>query len=148
MYRVATAHERDADLVRTSHRTESDESQRTGHLCPIVAAPLEGQAALVDTDLGHPGRLGSHPHRDRAEEALRELDRGEVTTIHSFCLALLRERPFEAGLDPDFAQLDPTASAELADRGWNDWWRREIEESPSGAIANALREGIVVGRVE
>ena len=90
----------------------------------------------------------AHPRRDRAEEALRELDRGEVTTIHSFCLALLRERPFEAGLDPDFAQLDPTASAELADRVWNDWWRREIEESPNGAIANALREGIVVGRVE
>ena len=90
----------------------------------------------------------AHPRQDRAEEALRELDRGEVTTIHSFCLALLRERPFEAGLDPDFAQLDPTASAELADRVWNDWWRREIEESPGGAIANALREGIVIGRVE
>jgi ATP-dependent exoDNAse (exonuclease V) beta subunit len=90
----------------------------------------------------------AHPRRSRAEEALRELDRGEVTTIHSFCLALLRERPFEAGLDPDFAQLDPTASAELADRVWNDWWRREIEESPNGAIANALREGIAVGRVE
>ncbi|HZI66991.1 MAG TPA: UvrD-helicase domain-containing protein, partial [Thermoanaerobaculia bacterium] len=90
----------------------------------------------------------THPRRDRAEEALRELDRGEVTTIHSFCLALLRERPFEAGLDPDFSQLDPTASAELADRVWNDWWRREIEESPNGAIANALREGIVVGRLE
>ncbi|MEO8347607.1 MAG: UvrD-helicase domain-containing protein [Acidobacteriota bacterium] len=88
------------------------------------------------------------PRRPRAEEALRELDRGEVTTIHSFCLALLRERPFEAGLDPDFAQLDPTASAELADRVWNDWWRREIEESPNGAIANALREGIALGRVE
>ncbi len=86
--------------------------------------------------------------RARAEEALRELDRGEVTTIHSFCLALLRERPFEAGLDPDFAQLDPTASAVLADRVWNDWWRREIEESPEGAIANALRQGIAVGRVE
>lgn len=86
--------------------------------------------------------------RARAEEALRELDRGEVTTIHSFCLALLRERPFEAGIDPDFAQLDPAASSELANRVWNDWWKHEVEQRPGGAIANALRQGLAVGRVE
>ena len=88
------------------------------------------------------------PRRARAEEALRELDRGEVTTIHSFCLALLRERPFEAGIDPDFAQLDPAASSELASRVWNDWWKQEVEQRPAGAIAQALREGLAVGRVE
>jgi len=86
--------------------------------------------------------------RSRAEEALRELDRGEVTTIHSFCLALLRERPFEAGIDPDFAHLDPAASAELANRVWNDWWKQELDERPTGAIASALRRGLAVGRVE
>lgn len=84
----------------------------------------------------------------RAEEALRELDRGEVTTIHSFCLALLRERPFEAGIDPDFAQLDPAASSELASRVWNDWWKQEVEQRPGGAIARSLREGLAVGRVD
>lgn len=88
------------------------------------------------------------PRRDRAEEALRELDRGEVTTIHSFCLALLRERPFEAGIDPDFAQLDPAASTELASRVWNDWWKTEISRRPRGAIAQSLRRGLAVGRVE
>ncbi len=86
--------------------------------------------------------------RDRAEEALRELDRGEVTTIHSFCLALLRERPFEAGIDPDFVQLDPAASTELASRVWNDWWKGEIAQRPAGAIAQSLRRGLAVGRVE
>ncbi len=86
--------------------------------------------------------------RDRAEEALRELDRGEVTTIHSFCLALLRERPFEAGIDPDFVQLDPAASTELASRVWNDWWKGEIAQRPGGAIAQSLRRGLAVGRVE
>jgi ATP-dependent helicase/nuclease subunit A len=86
--------------------------------------------------------------RARAEEALRELDRGEVTTIHSFCLALLRERPFEAGIDPDFAQLDPAASSELASRVWNDWWKQEVEQRPAGAIARSLREGLAVGRVD
>jgi ATP-dependent helicase/nuclease subunit A len=86
--------------------------------------------------------------RARAEEALRELDRGEVTTIHSFCLALLRERPFEAGIDPDFAQLDPAASSELANRVWNDWWKQELQYRPNGAIAAALRRGIAVGRVD
>ena len=90
----------------------------------------------------------SDPRRARAEEALRDLDRGEVTTIHSFCLALLRERPFDAGIDPDFSQLDPAASTELANRVWNDWWKQELGERPAGAIATALRQGLAVGRVD
>ncbi|MFH1138087.1 MAG: UvrD-helicase domain-containing protein [Pseudomonadota bacterium] len=36
----------------------------------------------------------------------RRLDQAQITTIHGFCLQLLRARGLEAGLDPDFYILD------------------------------------------
>ena len=43
--------------------------------------------------------------RARYERALGELDRSFLGTIHSFCARLLRERPLEVGLDPDFQEI-------------------------------------------
>jgi ATP-dependent helicase/nuclease subunit A len=46
---------------------------------------------------------------DEAEvltSALHHIDRAHVTTIHSFCSALLKERPVEAGVDPNFSIAD------------------------------------------
>ncbi|MGK2856566.1 MAG: UvrD-helicase domain-containing protein, partial [Thermoanaerobaculia bacterium] len=37
--------------------------------------------------------------------AIRELDRTVLGTTHAFCARLLRERPVEAGLEPDFKEL-------------------------------------------
>ena len=36
----------------------------------------------------------------------REIDRAWISTIHGFCSRLLRNHPFEAGLDPRFRVLD------------------------------------------
>jgi ATP-dependent exoDNAse (exonuclease V) beta subunit len=36
----------------------------------------------------------------------RLLDRAQIATIHSFCLQVLREFAFEAGLDPEFTVLE------------------------------------------
>src|SRR5271163_5023821 len=44
--------------------------------------------------------------RKNQGEALRSLDRAFVGTIHSFCAHLLRQRPVEACIDPDFNELD------------------------------------------
>ena len=121
-------------LARTAALTFTEKA--AGEMKIRLRRALEGIASSGDS------------RASRAEEALRELDRGEVTTIHSFCLALLRERPFEAGIDPDFAQLDPAASTELANRVWNDWWKEEVEQRPTGAVARSLRERLAVGRVE
>jgi ATP-dependent helicase/nuclease subunit A len=84
----------------------------------------------------------------RAITALHEVERAEVTTIHSFCMALLRERPFEVGLDPAFSPADPAASAEAAERVWADWWRSELEQRQEGALARALEAGAALGRLE
>ncbi len=51
---------------------------------------------------------------DRAEECV-------IGTIHSFCARLLRERPVEAGVDPDFVELDEDQDAALREQAWVDF---------------------------
>src|SRR5436189_4676565 len=41
----------------------------------------------------------------RIEQALMELEQARVSTIHTFCADLLRERPVEARVDPAFCVL-------------------------------------------
>src|SRR5512146_98155 len=63
--------------------------------------------------------------RERAQQALRHLERLFTGTIHAFCAHLLRERPVEAGVAPGFRQLDEAADAELRRRAWRDYLDRE-----------------------
>jgi len=44
--------------------------------------------------------------KEGLQQALLNLDQCFLGTIHSFCASLLRERPVEAELDPDFEELD------------------------------------------
>jgi superfamily I DNA/RNA helicase len=44
-------------------------------------------------------------------------ERAHVSTIDAFCASLLREHAIEAGLDPDFGQLEPI-DAEVELFGW------------------------------
>ncbi|HZS24925.1 MAG TPA: UvrD-helicase domain-containing protein [Gaiellaceae bacterium] len=50
--------------------------------------------------------------RDRHDLA-RELDGAWISTIHGFCLRLLKAYPFAAGLDPRFRELDDAQGAVL-----------------------------------
>ena len=59
--------------------------------------------------------------RARVEEALRDLDRAFLGTIHAFCGRLLRERPLDAGLDPGFVELDEDTWPQLVDDFWTQW---------------------------
>ena len=57
--------------------------------------------------------------RLRAEglfEEARQAQVGPISTIHGYCERLLREYPFDAGLDPSFEILSPNAARELIDR--------------------------------
>ncbi len=61
------------------------------------------------------------------EEALRGLERMQVTTIHSFCTALLKERPVEAGVDPNFQVADEIESSLIAEEVWQEWLARHMD---------------------
>ena len=56
----------------------------------------------------------------RLRSALRDLEQGFIGTIHSFCARLLRERPVEAGIDPEFEELDDVANAVFREERWHD----------------------------
>jgi ATP-dependent helicase/nuclease subunit A len=47
----------------------------------------------------------------RRHDLARELDAAWISTIHGFCLRVLRAYPFAAGLDPRFRELDDAQAA-------------------------------------
>jgi ATP-dependent helicase/nuclease subunit A len=51
--------------------------------------------------------------------ALDKIDQCFVGTIHSFCARLLRERPIEAQLPPDFAEVDDRQEALISREAWD-----------------------------
>src|SRR5688572_25332245 len=58
-------------------------------------------------------RNASGAERERWVRYKRTLDGAVITTIHGFCMRLLREFPVEAGLDPQFMLLDEHRAATL-----------------------------------
>jgi ATP-dependent helicase/nuclease subunit A len=78
--------------------------------------------------------------RARAVAARRDLDSAEVSTIHSFCARLLRERPVEAHVDPEFVTPEEGVALELFDEVFAAW----IDEAAraAGPVTDALRRGL------
>ena len=73
-------------------------------------------------------------------DALLDIERAQVSTIHSFCATLLRERPIEAGIDPGFEVLDEIGANLLLDQTWEAWLAREMDQT-GGLLAEALEAG-------
>ncbi|HEY3130553.1 MAG TPA: UvrD-helicase domain-containing protein [Acidobacteriota bacterium] len=61
---------------------------------------------------------------DMLTQALSELDNAQISTIHGFTASMLRERPVEARIDPNFTQLDELGSGLLVDQVWEQWLDR------------------------
>jgi len=79
--------------------------------------------------------------RARLAAAVRGLYRARIETIHSFATSLLRERPVEAGLDPEFRALSDLESELMFERAFGEWLTRTLaEDRPE--IARALHLGI------
>lgn len=57
--------------------------------------------------------------RDRFQRALTDIDRCFVGTIHSFCAKLLRERPLEARVPPNFQEISGIEEEEFRTESWN-----------------------------
>ncbi|HZG57009.1 UvrD-helicase domain-containing protein [Paenibacillus sp.] len=81
--------------------------------------------------------------KERLSAALRQLPEGFVGTIHAFCGRLLRERPIDAGLDPDFREADEAESRERLEAYWDDYLL-ELRERDAGAIDRLAELGVHV----
>ena len=57
---------------------------------------------------------------NRLKVAADQVNQAFVGTIHSFCAALLRERPIEFGVDPAFRELDEKEDALLREQAWQE----------------------------
>ena len=67
----------------------------------------------------------------RIQNALEKVDQCFIGSIHSFCGQLLRERPVEAGLPPDFSEVEEREEAVMRREAWDQFvQQRFLSEDP------------------
>lgn len=66
----------------------------------------------------------------RMEAALNQISLCFIGTLHSFCAGMLRERPVEAGINPDFIELDDTADGYAQEQAWEMFLKELAMENP------------------
>ena len=79
--------------------------------------------------------------RERLRSAAAGLDGAQVTTIHSFAMGLLKERPFEAGLDPGFQVAADVKGERHFDDVWEEWLDARLSEGDP-VFVEALHLGV------
>lgn len=67
-------------------------------------------------------------------EAARTIERAWISTVHAFCLRLLRAHAVTAGLDPDFHILDESGARDLRTEAWRTALAAFLDEDGSGAL--------------
>ncbi len=77
--------------------------------------------AALDREIAH-GDI-SPDERRHLEDARVNLPECHIGTIHSFCARILRERPVEAGVTPNFSELDGEADDLYRRRAWDRFTR-------------------------
>src|ERR1019366_2454191 len=75
--------------------------------------------------------------QNRLAEAARSLDRAFIGTIHAFCAQLLRRRPVEARIDPDFQELAQADALRVFARVFRRWTEQRLS-TPSPALSRAF----------
>lgn len=91
-----------------------------------AAAELRGRFQVaLERSLGDAPREGERTwgaaEKARLRDALRDLEQGFIGTIHSFCARLLRERPVECGVDPEFVEMEEIDDAVFRETCWHDF---------------------------
>jgi len=85
--------------------------------------------------------------RQNLEGALTDLEKAHISTIHTFCAELLRERPVEADVDPAFEVMDEAEARRLYSETFGLWLQEKLDDPPEG-VRRALRRFSKRGPVE
>ncbi len=96
---------------------------------------LRLRAGLEAARQAAPAGSPAAPH---LEDALARLEEARVSTIHGFCADLLRERPVEARVDPQFRVLTEGEAERLHREAFERWLEACLEDPPEG-VRRALR---------
>jgi ATP-dependent exoDNAse (exonuclease V) beta subunit len=86
----------------------------------------------------------SSDRRKYLEDAIARLEEARIGTIHAFCADLLRERPVEARVDPNFQVIAEAQAQELYGRAFKAWIETCLQDPPEG-VRRALRRPSLVG---
>ena len=98
-----------AASLRSKIRQELEKANLQGSYDPRDGGPIDLKKA----------------EKDRITNALSYLPLAQFCTIHSFCLTLLKERPIEAGIDP---QVEMNTEGNVTS-SFDDAWREFVLES-------------------
>ena len=122
--------------ARLRDRLEVLAGHRTGG-----PAAKETEAAALDA-LRERYSITTDDIHGRAREALQQLERAQIGTIHSFAAALLRLYPLETGLNPQFREDDGRLRKRQFDTGWGLW----LDEELSGTSPRTEEWKKILGR--
>ena len=89
----------------------------------------------------------SPAERDQLRNALPQLEVARIGTIHAFCAELLRERPVEARVDPQFQVAPDDVARRLFARVFDRWFEGQLAE-PGPGVRRALRQQVRGRRFE
>ena len=80
-------------------------------------------------------------------DALARLEEARVSTIHGFCAELLRERPVEARVDPQFEPMADLEAERIYSEAFTLWLQAKLEDPPEG-VRRSLRQKSREGPVQ
>ena len=75
------------------------------------------------------------------DAAVHDFEEAHISTIHTFCADLLRERPVEACVDPAFAVLTDTQADRLFDEVFGAWLHEQLGK-PDEGVRRSLRRPV------
>jgi len=75
----------------------------------------------------------------KLEKIRRQLVSANISTIHSFCINILKEFPVEAELDANFTPIDQTTAAELLELSVEETLRKKLEDSANEEVKDLIR---------
>ncbi len=104
--------------------------ERLAALAGTGPEPRGGGGAVAAKDLAARYRITADTLGARAAAALRDVEKAQIGTLHSFAAHLLRLHPLECGLDPAFREDDGSRFEEHFTAAWDLWIDREL--SPRG----------------
>ena len=128
---------------------------KTGHaeLREIIAITFTEKAAgelrdRVRRELYETLTNADEAEAQRLRMALHQVDSAHIETIHAFASSLLRERPLEAGLDPNFQVLDAVSEQLQFEESWENWLWAEEEGAARPRIERCLRLGLRLDQLQ
>ncbi len=146
------------NLLRRALVTEPPHPPRPVRMSEIAAITFTEKAAgelkvrlrdVLDTAVAT-GQFRADPLTEHERQLLaaasEEIDRAVVSTIHSFCAGMIRERPVEAGVDPGRTTADALTLSLLFDEAWERWRSRAFEIRDDAVLAAALRAEVKADR--